>query len=262
MDNTLKQDLKKQFDALPPEVQAAISDADLPKKLQDIVKNNKLMIDQAGGLQNETILVLFGLEPLENYVKNLQTNVGLSSIQASVIAHDVNESIFKTIRESLKKVNEQTSEIEKTIGEKPPEIPTKENIIAGIENPENIKNTEESISISSLQSNTATKPEIYPEMAKEGIEIRVGNLPEIAPEAKLPIISSIPSIPRPAIAPTSSVPKQAEPLHLNIPPVSNIVEAKLTSTVAVPKENIVVEEKTKLPEKPKTSGDLYREAAM
>jgi hypothetical protein len=257
MDEILTQDLKKQFDALPPEVQKAISGVDLPTKLQEIVKNNKLMIDQAGGLEVETILVLFGLEPLENYTKNLINNVGLTSIQASVVAHDVNESIFKGVRDILKQINDAMVSEEKNPA-KQDIVPTKENVLAGIEQPENIKNTESSISISSLKSNTSAIPETHPEMASEGIEIKINNLPEIAPEAILPATRTSMSIPVPPGITKSST----EPIHVNISPVQNIVETKMTETVAVPKITIAVEEKTKLPEKSTASSDPYREAAM
>jgi CRISPR/Cas system-associated endoribonuclease Cas2 len=238
-------DFKDYIETLPPEIKQAIYSIDYPQKLQEIVKNNKLLIDQAGKLEAETTLIMAGIEPMDKYVNNLIKNVGLSSIQASIVAHDVNESIFKNIRESLKKINDQISEEDKVINEKIE--PNKEDVIAGIENPANIKNNEESVSISSLKSNSIN-PETH-ESIDKGIEIRINNLPEIAPEAMLPITSSLAS-------------KPTEPFHQNISPVDNIVESKLTSTVAVPKENIIIEEKTKLPEKTKTSGDPYRESII
>ncbi len=247
MDKTQEQKLKEQFDILPAEVQKAITTLDLSAKLQEIVKNNKLMIDQAGKLEIQTLLVLFGIEPIENYTNNLTKKVGLSNIQTSVVAHDVNEIIFKNIRESLKKMSNEMLEAKKETAEKI-NNPTKESILAGIEQPENIKNSEESLSMSDLKSNTPSQ-EIYPEMATEGIEIRVNNLPEIAPEIALPAISSLTS-------------KPTEPFHQNISPVNNIVESKLNSTVIVPKENIIIEEKTKIPERNKSSGDPYRESII
>jgi hypothetical protein len=228
MDDTTTQDLKKQFDALPPEVQRAITDADLSAKLLEIVKNNKLLIDQAAGLETATMLVLFGLEPLENYTQSLMKNVGLSSIQASVVAHDVNETIFKSVRDFLKQINSETAEAEAS------EKITDEN-------------KENEPLATPIKLNIPTQ-EIHADMAKEGIEIQTNNLPEIAPMASLP---------------TSFISAQkTEPLHQNIPPIQNIVETKMTETVAVPKETIVSEEKTKLPEKPASSSDPYRETFM
>ena len=348
MDDTLTQNLKKQFDALPSNVQKAISAVDLSTKLQQIVKNNKLMIDQAGKLETETVLVLFGLEPLENYVNNLVKKIGLSGIQASIIAHDVNELIFKDIRETLKIINdgllkEEGGTAETTKNGVPSrgeamksevpshsEIPTKEDVLAGIEHPENIKDSEQSISISSLKSNglpaqAGAKPEVH-EMIDEGIEIRPDILPrkmdyhlvaqpEIAPkatknglpsrgEAILPAISTKNGVPSRGEATendessrgeatendessrgeatendessrgeateneelsrgvTSLISKPTESYHQNISPVLNIVKSKLEETVVVPKKTIIVEEKTKLPEKPRLSTDPYRETII
>ena len=255
-------EFKDYIETLPPELKQAIYSIDYPEKLQQIVKNNKLMIDQAGKLEAETTLVMAGVEPLDNYVKNLVVNLGLSNIQASSVAHDVNELIFKNIRESLKKINEQTKEdekiIEQGIVETSPKTanptPTKEDLLAGIENPEKIKRNEESISFSSLGSNNAI-PEAHETIDKD-VEIKIENLPEIAPKAILPIV--LPSVPKP--------PQQ---LNQNIAPIQNIVESKLTVPVIVQKQNIIIEEKSKLPtEKPRISnvpkpgGDPYRESII
>lgn len=277
MDDTIKQDLKKQLESLPINVQKAISDVNLPIKLQEIVKNNKLMIDQAGDLEMETRLVLLGLEPLDNYVGNLVKNVGLSSIQASIVAHDVNELIFKNVRDTLKKISDEMVAEDKETTEKS-KTPTKEDVLAGIENPENIKATEASVSIS-LQPSNSPKPEVHEEISR-GIEVKINNLPEIAPNS-LPTVSYVSTKPiEPArlnvlplnntSVPKSTLPnmpvlnfKPKEQTNQNISPVNNIIESKLTNTVITPKETVVIEEKTKLPpEKPKTSGDPYRESVI
>ena len=222
MDEKLKQNLKKQFDSLPVELQKAITSADISSKLQEIVKNNKLMIDQAGNVEMETRLVLLGLQPLENYVENLEKRVGLSSAQASTIAHDVNEKIFKNIREILRNINDAI--LGKEVGVDNTNNPSKEEILDGIENPEKIENN-------------------------KIVDSEMSNLPEIAPVPGLPAISSLMS-------------KSMEPYHQNISPVNNIVESKLNETIVMPKQNIVIEEKTKLPEKPRLSTDPYRESII
>ena len=217
------------------------------------------MIDQAGKLESETTLVMVGIEPLDKYVSNLVSNVGLSSIQASIVAHDVNESIFKSIRESLKKINDQIAEEDKIISETEKVAPpTKEDVLNAIEKPENIKSSEPSISLSSLPSNSP-KPETHEEISR-GIEIRVNNLPEVAPKP-LPAVSSV--IPKPTLAMPVLNFKPKEQINQNISPVNNIVESKLTNTVVAPKQTVVIEEKTKLPpEKSKPVGDPYRESTI
>ncbi len=249
-------DFKDYIDALPPELKQAIYSIDYPQKLQEVVRNNKLMIDQAGKLEVETTLVMAGIEPLDKYVGNLISHVGLQSIQASVVAHDVNELIFKNIREALKEINDQIAEEDKIIEEKP-ETPTKEDVLAEIENPENTSG-EDSISLSSLKSNISN-PETY-ETIDNGIEVRINNLPEIAPKIELPSISTKNGVPSRNI--TSLISKPVEPFHQNVSPVANIVQSKLTNTIVVPKETIIVPDNTKLPEKSKPTVDPYREPAM
>ncbi len=240
------QNLKKQYQSLPPEVQKAIASADLPIKIQAVVKNNKLLIDQAGKLELETYFVLLGLEALDDYIGNLVKNVGLQKDQALIVAREVNESVFKNVRETLKKINQETVRAENQ--RIAPNAPTKEEMISGIETPEKIKNTEESISISTLPSN---KPAVEKaaDLTYQGVEVRKDILPqiEIQKEAVLPVK-------------TLQVPENI-PFHENISPVQNIVQTKMTEVVATPKEKVIIEEKTKLPEKnePIKHVDPYKE---
>ena len=244
MDDILNEDLKKQFNKLPADVQQAILDSDLPGKLQQITKKNKLMIDQAGGLQIETILVLFGLQPLGNYVNNIKENVGLPEEVAKEVAKDIDALIFKNVRESLKELNDFFS-VENTIEEKKiPNILEKESLVSGIENPGSIKEKEESVSVSSLKSNSGT--ESSTETFSKGIELRKEIAPEIPKEAILP--------PRPLIK------IENQPFHENVSPIENNIVQGKTEEVIIPRETVIIEEKTKLPEKPKN--DLYRESTI
>jgi hypothetical protein len=221
------------IETLPPELKQAINSVDYAQKLQEIVKNNKLMIDQAGKLEAETTLVIAGIEPLDKYLKNLVTNVGLSKIQASVVAHDVNELIFKNIRESLKKINDYLLEEDKALEEKQNEL----------------KNQ-------TTEKETPKIEDVQKEMSDMGIELRENTLPEIAPKIDVPMTQN-------------NTQKIVEPIHENIPPVKNIVETKMTENITIPKKDVIVEEKSKLPNKfqpntnqpssEKKGGDPYRE---
>jgi hypothetical protein len=245
MDNILNEDLKKQFDRLPAEIQRAILDTNLSEKLQQITKNNKLMIDQAGSLQIETILVLLGLQPLNNYINNVKENVGLSDEQAKSVAKSVDELIFVNIRESLKKINEES--LGGDIIEEKIDINNLEkgSLVSGIENPSSIKETEQSISVSSLESNNEKIPST--ETFTKGIEVRKEISSEIPKGAILP--------PKPLIKLENAM------FHDNLSPIEkNIVETKKETDLIIPKETIIIEEKTKLPEKPKI--DPYRETTI
>lgn len=106
MDDETQKIITEQMKKLPKDVVEAIVSVDYKKKLQEITVKQKLLIDSAGKLEMETTLVMIGLEPLADYVGNLQREMGLSVVRAKEIALDVSENIFKPIRESLKKMNE------------------------------------------------------------------------------------------------------------------------------------------------------------
>jgi len=242
MDNETQNIIAEQLKILPKELRDAISAVDYPVKLQEIVRNNKLLLDAAGKLETETTLVLLGLEPLNDYVDNLVKNVGLPKNQALIVAHDVNELIFKNVRESLRKINEEAIAAENK--QVAPNEPTKEEILSRIEMPENIKTKEASVSVSSLKSNSGSTMERPADLVSRGVEVRKEMLPEIEPFSVLPKVSSL--------IITGS------PANINSSPVQNIVKSKMEDTVIVPKKIVVMEESTKLPTKIPT--DPYREA--
>lgn len=248
MDEETKKIISDQLKVLPEEIKLAISSVDFKVQLQEVVKRNHLLIDQAGALETETTLTLLGLEPLADYVENISRELSLPREKALIVAHDVDELIFKNIRESLQKINDESLAEEEEIQEREQsEILNRESVMSGIENPKDIP--EESISMSSLKSNSLN-PEYPIEPLTKGIEIRKDMSLEIPPEAKLPMRSPIVS--------TEKIP---EPLHQNISPANNIVEEKLKNIVSVPTEKVVVEENSKLPQKD-IGHDPYREALM
>jgi hypothetical protein len=240
--------ITKQLDILPQEIKEAIFSVDYPKQLQEVVKRNIILIDQAGKLETETTLVMLGLEPLNDYIINLSRELEISAEKATAIAQDVDELIFKNIRESLRKINDESSE----------EIPeekelvngqSREDILGGIENPSSIGAREESVSVSSLKSNSLT-PEYPPEKFSNKIDVKKETSLEIPKESMLPI--------KPQNQEVYLVEeKTIEPYHENLSPIEDIVGEKLTKNVFVPKENIIIEENTKLPQKP--AHDPYRE---
>jgi len=235
--------LKDKYDKLPEDIKKSIMSVDLSSKLQDVIKRNKLLINQAGELETEVSLVLFGIVRLSNFLDNLMKNLQLPREKALVIAHDVDELIFKNIRESLRKMGDDAEKADAVVTSPLPE-PTRDEILGVIENSATVASKEGSVSLSSLKSNSP-KLEYPSETLTKGVEIRKEKSLEIPPEAMLPAIQK--NQPETISILTE---KKAEPYHQNISPVDNIVETKMNNTIIIPKEKIFVEEKTKLPEKP------------
>lgn len=107
MDEQTQKIIAEQMKKLPKDVVQAIISVDYKTKLQEITKRQRLLIDQAGKLEMETTLVMIGLEPLADFVANIEREMGLNTIRAKEVAMDVSENIFKPIRESLQKMNEE-----------------------------------------------------------------------------------------------------------------------------------------------------------
>jgi hypothetical protein len=243
MDEETNKIIEEQLETLPADVKEAIISVDFKTKLQEITKRQKLMIDQAGKLEMETTLVMIGLEPLADYVENLQRELEVSLIQAREIALDISENIFKPIRESLQEMNDRIDSEEENIGPNDTEIEKVEDnspdetnldrnkILNEIENPETIgggtgtmnfsKNIPVKIEENKITTVTTKKP--------QDIEIIPGQV-------------------------VKDVTKNT---------TSDLLKDKMTGTTITPQQIVNVKAETKLPEiekKRPTSGvDAYRE---
>lgn len=113
MDEETQKIIAEQMKALPKDVVEAIVSVDYKTKLQEITKRQRLLIDQAGKLEMEVTLIMIGLEPLADFIPNIQRELEVNALRAKDIAVDVSENIFKPIRDSLQKMNAEVEEEEK-----------------------------------------------------------------------------------------------------------------------------------------------------
>jgi len=113
--------LKDQFEKIPEDVRLAISSVRVADALQEIGEKYQLHIDVTGKLFDETGAIMLGLTHPSDYTKNLKKSLRVDEKKAKEIASDVNEQIFRPIRESLKKIhdiNDDTPpEMQKTTSE-------------------------------------------------------------------------------------------------------------------------------------------------
>ena len=148
MDEESQKIIEEQMKKLPEDVKQAIISVDYKTKLQEITKRQKLLIDQAGKLEMETTLVMIGLEPLSDYMDNLQREMDLPPVRAKEVAMDVDENIFKPIRISLQKMNEGTVSEEKASAKAMTDEETdldRNQVLNEIENPKTIKDGDRSM---------------------------------------------------------------------------------------------------------------------
>jgi len=136
MDQETQNIIKDRFEMLPPDVKKAVSDVNLPAKIENIATKNNLHIDQSGGLLTEIYLVMLGVDKSENFAKNVSKNLGITLDLAMAIEGDISREIFLPIRASLMKISQAQDEIEKTAStDETIPNPERDQILHDIENP-------------------------------------------------------------------------------------------------------------------------------
>jgi len=101
----IEQEVQDKFDNLPKDLKGAIFSVETGKNVADIGGEYKLTIDKIGILGNEASLVMLGLTHPNDFVSNLAKRLDIDKAKAEEIASDVNERIFKKVRDSLRRVH-------------------------------------------------------------------------------------------------------------------------------------------------------------
>ncbi|MCI0619431.1 hypothetical protein L0Y40_00110 [Candidatus Wolfebacteria bacterium] len=101
--------IAERLSMLPADLKRAISDSQLDTHFLEIAQKNHLRVDESKTLENETMLALLGVEPLEDFGRNLERHAKFSPESAAAVTNDVNRLIFTPIRESLKQLWDEES---------------------------------------------------------------------------------------------------------------------------------------------------------
>lgn len=96
-----QQHYNEQLELLPAINQEAIRSCDWMNILVDIGKKNALMLDEVEDLQIETMLVLVGITPADNYEAELIEKLALSPAQADKLLSDINQQVFTPIHDYI-----------------------------------------------------------------------------------------------------------------------------------------------------------------
>lgn len=119
--------MSEQFARLPDDVQDMIMSSDYQTVVTTIAKEEDLTINQLGGLEIQTTLVLLGILDTKDYASTITQELKLAPEKAESVVKKVNEKVFLKIRESLKNIYEAPDEIEENLD--------RDNLLAQIENP-------------------------------------------------------------------------------------------------------------------------------
>ncbi|HZS43242.1 MAG TPA: hypothetical protein VFA52_03440 [Candidatus Paceibacterota bacterium] len=259
--------IEPQLQNLPSNIKEAILNNDIGAKLAEISKKHQLHIDQADILENETLMILVGLESADEYLNNLVRELRIPRDKASLIVDDVNNSIFSSIKSSLQtmaeKIKEEDAQEARQSNTESEQNLNKDNLLREIEEPvrvaahsrpitvpdhqnvmpkrsssglanigERLRDRDMSVTTDAKRMDDFRRAAMEEEM-KSRTEERV----EVAPKAQ------------PISTPTSEV------------PAATILPDKLTETVRAPRQEIEVKETPPPTPTPPTPSkiDPYRE---
>lgn len=193
------QQLGDLYENLPDNIREAYSSVDTTKALQAIGKKHGIHLDDLGELVSETGLVMLGATHPKDYIRNIARRLEIETEQARAIAQDVNETVFRPLRESLKKIHKiTTDEQQQTTDNSQPtthnQQPTTPNTQPSRDERQTTEDTKQQTTSTPQQSSTIATPKTVPQP----------EAPVIMPSA--PPTSAV-TTPKPLAEVNSSTPK-------------------------------------------------------
>lgn len=101
MDDSVKKAIAEKFKEVPKVVQDAILSSNVEQHLRELAKKHKLHLDQWITLENEVMMALLGIQPLDELGKNISEEAEISAEAGEAIALDVSDIVFEPIRKKL-----------------------------------------------------------------------------------------------------------------------------------------------------------------
>jgi hypothetical protein len=113
---TMKQftsdEIQNQFEKLPKDLQDAISSPEVHDSIVAIGNKYGLHVDQLGEMVDLVGLVMLGLSPSNDFIKDFAQQAEVKNDIASSIANDINKEIFGKIRSSMQSIEAKNQAIE------------------------------------------------------------------------------------------------------------------------------------------------------
>ena len=88
---------------MPNVVQNAITSADVRERMRELADTHKLHLDQWETLENEVMMTLFGIVPVDELQANIQKEVGVPEEIAKELTENISKIVFEPIREELER---------------------------------------------------------------------------------------------------------------------------------------------------------------
>lgn len=99
----IKKIITERFAQLPLVVQDAITSSNVQKQLRELSDTNKLHLDQWETLENQVMMTLLGVIPIDELQANIQSNVGVPEETARALTENISKIVFEPIRQELER---------------------------------------------------------------------------------------------------------------------------------------------------------------
>lgn len=97
-------DVEAKYKTLPSDIQAAITSDFVSDNLERIGQKYKLRVDKIGDMIDEVGLVMLGFKKSSDFIGSLSKRLKIDRETAEAMAVDIDNEVFKKIRESLRQV--------------------------------------------------------------------------------------------------------------------------------------------------------------
>lgn len=109
-------EIQKHIKELPDNIRQAVITFDWAHEILAIAREHNMQIDDADHFRQQTMLVILGILPAEDYLQSIISEVGVSSSTAEQIVHKANTRIFRELqRRAFSKETEKTEAEHKDI---------------------------------------------------------------------------------------------------------------------------------------------------
>ena len=204
MNDEVKKIIKESYKRLPFDLKKTIVSSETRQHIQAMTEKHQLNSDQAADLETEIAIVLLGLRSPADFIVNVKNALNVPAEKARAIAEDINTEIFRSVRESLKKIHG----IQETVSQ--------------------AAKTAEVSKVFEVKELPKLVPTIKQETADLDALAAVKKLPKPEDETKLNREEILAGIENPVPARTASEASKAR--------MGNIVQDKLSGMVRMPKE--------------------------
>ena len=145
MKNFTAEQIEEIYKILPNDLKKAFFSANKDEIIESIGRKHSLAIDKIGDLANETGMVMLGVTHPNEFIGNLADRLEVDKEKARAIAQEINEQIFRKVRDSLKKIHNMREEgEERNVGHSVSnitDINSREDILKEIEKDHSKENT-------------------------------------------------------------------------------------------------------------------------